>query len=519
MRFLLVGSVARRISAVILVAVLSLVLVFLLLSRIDTAVLMVTPDLTVEVTQEDVIFTLYAPQGEILAAGLPVRISLASPAGPIIATAETQAKETKIRIPYVRAGVTPYELNIANQRLTGTLERQAGIPVGPLELKVGARMSRVTPDRKPALVIHPVDAQDNVTSLPVAVQADFPDGATWQRSITPKHLYAWTPLRTGTQVGSLHVSAVTADMRGERGEVDLVAGRPVSAELMVRQDEAAASGRDTWQLELANTQDRLGNPISDGVAVAFIGRLLTSEPGESPLYFHVTRPAIQGGQTLVLPSYPRSGDYDLAVKAGDFVSEALTLTASPISETQIRTYWLATQPLSLAVDSIYSSSGAFVDDGTNLELNVYAVNDLIVKLYKPLKNGSLTWTLPPLPETASRVETCLGGNCASLDLVVTEGNAISLSTDESESPFILPSLDFINEVAIDERLLNQKETPALNSETSEENQETPLSFPTLEFINEGPATQDTLTENSSSNPPITVLTLEFLDDANELGDP
>jgi hypothetical protein len=77
-------------------------------------------------------------------AGLPIRLTLYTPAGPVHQEVSGEGESIRLTLPYVRAGRTPYQLSLGSEIFTGELVRKPGAPVTPLALKVGARAVRVT---------------------------------------------------------------------------------------------------------------------------------------------------------------------------------------------------------------------------------------------------------------------------------------------------------------------------------------------------------------------------------------
>ncbi|GAA0502086.1 hypothetical protein [Deinococcus depolymerans] len=217
------------------------------------------PSLNVTVTPDDLRFTL---SGRDLPAGRPVTATLFGPAGPGVTRARTGAGQVTLRVPFVRAGVTPYEVRVGPHLFTGEVRRAPGVPVSPLTLKVGGRAVRVTRPRPPALVLHPTDRHGNVTAWPVRVRVERPDGVVWNRVVPVSHLGAWTFLPPGRVTGLMTVTAVTGGAAGESGEVDLLPG-PLERFTALR----AAGG-----VRLSALRDALGNRVVDQEAAQLTGQ-------------------------------------------------------------------------------------------------------------------------------------------------------------------------------------------------------------------------------------------------------
>ena len=325
---------------------------------------------------------------------------------------ELMGKKDYLELPYVRAGVTPYEVFAGDQMAAGTFSKLPGTPVTPLELNVGPRVARVTGGRLPALVLHPLDAQKNVTLKPVLVNALYPDGAVWERSVDVDKLLAWTLLPTGERTGKLKVSATTDAKRGERADVDLVPGELRTAQFVSQVNTVSASGRDTWQLKLSGARDALGNQLGDGTAVTFMGK--GSSSSDKTLDFFLTRPVIQGGQPLALPPFPEAGSYELQLVSDLYVSSAVSLTASPLAPERLELRWSLEGDLLLG--PVLSQTGALVDDGTQVILSAYGANVKLLSLSLPLQAGQLEWPVPPLPPGAAELEACVGERCERIAL-------------------------------------------------------------------------------------------------------
>lgn len=366
-----------------------------------------TPTVEVSVGADIVFFEVSSVPP--LPSGLPVRLTLATPAGPVVTETLTTDEALRLELPYVRAGRTPYRLSVGEHVLEGVFDKAPGPPVTPLTLAIGARAARVTGDHDPALVIHPLDAQQNVSALPVVVTALYPDGERWQRSTNVEYLLAWTFIPTGQQVGTLKVSAVSSGARGQRGEVDLLPGDVTSATFAAPTDTALASGRDVWRLELAGATDANGNRALDGAAATFVG-------GGGERDFYLTRPLIQGAQPLVLLSLPEAGAYELAALAGEYRSEVVPLSATPLDVAELPLGWRTLTPLVLELGPVLDTSGALVDDGTLVHLTLQRLGEPAARFSEPLQDGRLHWQVPPLPDGAERLNIQIGNRRDTLDL-------------------------------------------------------------------------------------------------------
>ncbi|GGR57984.1 hypothetical protein GCM10008959_19620 [Deinococcus seoulensis] len=203
--------------------------------------------------------------GADLPGGVPVTVTLFGPAGETVTRAATRPGQVTLTVPYARAGLTPYLVQVGPHRFEGRVTLRPGQPVTPLTLKVGARGVRVNRPRPPALVLHPLDAQGNVTDLPVRVLIERPDGVTLRPVVPVRHLTAWTFLPPGRVTGLLRVTAVTGDAAGEVGEVDLLPGPVVSA--------SGPGGVGTALPRVSDLRDELGNRVVDGEAMLLEGQV------------------------------------------------------------------------------------------------------------------------------------------------------------------------------------------------------------------------------------------------------
>jgi hypothetical protein len=359
------------------------------------------PHVTVEVVSDKVMFNLFDEQGKPLPKGLPVRLNLSTSAGPFIKTSETTGGSLILEFPYVRAGLTPYLITIGRKQLEGSFYKHPGLPVTPLTPKVGARAVRVTGDHEPALVIHPLDMQKNVSLSLVTVKAIYPQGNIWERVLRVNHLIAWSYIPYGQEVGKLEVIARSENAVGEQGEVDLLPGVANQAQLNVNVSRLKASQRESWQLMLSDTQDVLGNLVNDGTAVTFLG-------GNEDVHFYVTRPLIQGSQPLMMPAISETGSYVVSAFSGNFRSDEVTLEILPMM-TRLPMTWTSISPLTLELGPVMDEKGALVDNGTLVSLTFYSSEGEILKFNEVIENGMLQWHLPAVPKDAVRLVVKVAG--------------------------------------------------------------------------------------------------------------
>jgi hypothetical protein len=350
------------------------------------------PQVMVKVDSDKVIFNLLDETGEALPKGLPVRLSLSTSAGPYVTTTETHGDSLRLELPYVRAGLTPYLLTIGEKQLEGRFYKHPGLPVTPLVLKVGARAVRVTGDHDPALVIHPLDAQKNVSPSPVAVKAIYPEGEVWEQMLKVNHLLAWTTIPYGQDIGKLEILARSGAALGEQGEVDLLPGVVQQAQLKAIESKVKASQRESWQLMLSGAQDALGNQVNDGTAVTFLG-------GNEDIHFYLTRPLIQGSQVPVIPAFTEVGSYAVSALSGNYHSDEVRLEVLPVT-TRMPVKWVSTSPLILELGPVIDQKGALVDNGTPVSLTLYGPDGEMLKFNEVIEHGMLQWKLPAVPKDA-----------------------------------------------------------------------------------------------------------------------
>ncbi|ULH17750.1 hypothetical protein MF271_20295 (plasmid) [Deinococcus sp. KNUC1210] len=364
--------------------------------------LKVTPDAT------GVTFRFSAAAGSPLPAGVPLRIVLSTPAGPLLRQSLSGAGQASVRIPYVRAGLTVYDALVGPHSYHGQWRRVPGAARTPLQPKVGARAVRVVSDPPPALVLHPQDAQQNVSDQPVTVRTRQPDGSEWTRQLPVKHLLAWSFLPVGTHTGTLQVVVSAGQAHGERAEVDLLPGPAAQASVSARRDSAPASGRDPWQLDVSDLKDRLGNPVVDGSSVS-----LESVGENGPLNFSATRPSAGGDVLLEWPAAPQPGQYRLSARSGNASSSAVKLTSTrPLDVPDLP---VRRSGNTLLIGPVLTALGALPDDGTPVAVRFLMADGRVVREDTTfLTAGQSRYVMPALPQGTTRAEVRLGGQVSRL---------------------------------------------------------------------------------------------------------
>jgi hypothetical protein len=283
----------------------------LILETVTTSVprLAAQPKLEVMADRRQVQFSLRDARGQDLIAGVPWRAILYTPAGPLIARGLTDSGRTStVSIRHVRAGLLAYRVIVGDGqwRFDGSVTRHPGLPITPLDLKVGARAARVVGNRPPALVLHPLDAQQNVSDEPILVRAERPDRITFTRRIRVEHLTAWTYIPTGLRTGVLKVSASSAGARGERAEVDVQPGPIAGGKLRAHTDSVPADRREWWDVRLEDGRDALGNAALNGTVVEFSAQI---NAARTRLF--ATRPTVRATASIDLPPTVTPGRYTM----------------------------------------------------------------------------------------------------------------------------------------------------------------------------------------------------------------
>ena len=228
------------------------------------------PYLHTELQTKGLLIRLIAPSGSVFPENLPMTVWIETSAGIIAQESKTlgQTQQT-IFFSYQRAGLILYHVKIAEYLARGDLTRVASTPIHPLKLNVGARAVRLDRSRRPALVMHPLDARGNVSDAPITVTTLLPNGQRQEQIIRSQHLVAWTWLPVGRRTGLLRISAQTKAAFAERSEVDLLSGATTQASFKLSPNTLNSATRDDLSLSLQNAQDQFGNPAVEGAAVEF----------------------------------------------------------------------------------------------------------------------------------------------------------------------------------------------------------------------------------------------------------
>jgi hypothetical protein len=378
-----------------------------------TPLLEKAPKLETKLEAGTVRFTLRNAETKPFPSGLEWRAVLFTPAGPVEAHGMTKNSDrATLEVPQVRAGLITYRVEIAGHRLNGRLERLAGSPVTPLRLKVGARSVRVVGNRRPALVLHPLDRDGNVSSEPVTVRVRRPDGRDWRKRIAVKHLTAWAVLPPGTRTGSMQVSAASGEARGERAEVDVVPGPVAGVRFEVSPKNVPADQREHWLVRVDGARDALGNPALDGTVTEF-----GTEFGSSgDWHLFATRPIVRAGAQLEVPPVVSPGAYSLEARSDGMKVPAVRVRAeTPSLASTVPLRFEAGNKARVVVGPVQDRFGALLDNGTPVTLEVWS-DRLEYSVTEPLDAGKLVWIPPPLPKTVRSVRVQVAGQTFTLPI-------------------------------------------------------------------------------------------------------
>jgi hypothetical protein len=399
--------------------------------------LAVQPKLEVLADRKQVKFSLREAQGQALIAGVPWKAILYTPAGPLIARGLTDSGRTNtVSIRHVRAGVLAYSVIIGDDqwRSNGSVTRHPGLPITPLDLKVGARAARVVGNRPPALVLHPLDAQQNVSDEPILVRAERPDRIAFTRRIRVEHLTAWTYIPTGLRTGVLKISASSAGARGERAEMDVQPGPIAGGKLQAYTDSVPADRREWWDVRLEDGHDALGNAALNGTVIEFSAGI---NAARTRLF--ATRPTVRATASIDLPPTVTPGRYAVQASSEAYRSNQKILTARPpVTMADLAIRWATlrnSSRITLNIGPLVDRLGALPDDGTPVQLEVIGASNgssvargkrcdsrtsaVLYEIALPLKQGSLAWELPPLPNGSSCLRISVAGQGRVIELPET----------------------------------------------------------------------------------------------------
>jgi hypothetical protein len=377
------------------------------------SVLEKAPKLEAKLEPDRVRFILRHTDVKPFPPGLKWRVVLFTPAGPVEAHGiTTDSNRATLEVPQVRAGLIAYRVEIAGHRLNGRLERLAGPPVTPLRLKVGARSVRVVGNRRPALVLHPLDRDGNVSAEPVTVRVRRPDGRDWGKRILVKHLTVWAVLAPGTRTGSMQVSASSGEARGERAEVDVVPGPVAGVRFNVSPKNVPADQREHWSMRVDGARDALGNPALDGTVTEF-GTTFGSG-GDWQLF--ATRPIVRAGTQLEVPPVVSPGAYRLEARSDGLKVPAVRVWAeTPLLAFEVPLKFETGAQARVIVGPVQDRFGALLDNGTPVTLEVWSQR-LEYSVTEPLDAGKLVWIPPPLPKSVRSVRVKVAGQTFSLPI-------------------------------------------------------------------------------------------------------
>ncbi len=363
------------------------------------------PELTIEIDDEGVQFSLNPLSTEVTA-----RLVLSTVAGPYVSEHLLNAEGSSFSVPYLRAGKTPYSLELGQATFTGTLERIPGPAVTPLEPLLTAKSARVTNNETPAVIVQPLDKNQNVNTNLLTLRVVNPDQTITETRPKVASLYSWSYLPPSRTAGKQYIIAETPSARGERAELDLLPGEVARADFQAVVASAPASGRDTWNIRLNLPRDKQVNRIIDGSSILFYGK-------GNGLDFFATRPLNQGESNLILPTYPQAGQFAIRSQSGSYVSDTVKLTALALSNKEIAHHWLSLQPLTLELGPVFDTYGAIPDTGSEVKIDILDEQGTVIsQLINPLEAGKAIIVFPPLPQEASSLEFRMAGELIHLNL-------------------------------------------------------------------------------------------------------
>jgi hypothetical protein len=355
------------------------------------------PSLETAFSSRGVQFTLSATSGKRFPKGLRITINLETPAGIVTTSGITGENAAfQLEVPYVRAGFLPFTIYIGDAVLHGMVNRKPGAAVNPLQLNVGARAVRISDPRTPALVLHPLDAQGNVSDDPILVRAARPDGTGFERAIRVQHLLAWTPITPGLRIGTLRIaaqagvgvetnsSAEGSIARGERAEVDLQPGTVVTARFTATPNVLLSGTRDALSLRFQNARDAFGNNALDGSIAEF------GTQGDWQLF--AVRPLVRAEASLSLTPQLPPGQYRLSARGDGFRAISLPLR---VTQPQFSGWQIRIERQTLVLGPLTDGLGAVLDDGTAVAIKLITSTTRLEET-AALQNGRLTWRLPSL---------------------------------------------------------------------------------------------------------------------------
>ncbi len=358
------------------------------------------PQLTTKLQANGLRIRLTAPNGLVFPENLPITVWVETSAGVVVQEAKTlgQAEQTMFFL-YQRAGLILYRVKIAEYLARGQLTRVALAPVHPLKLNVGARAVRLDTSRPPALVMHPLDAQGNVSDAPITVTTLLPSGQPQKQTIRSQHLVAWTWLPVGRRTGLLRISAQTRTAFAERSEVDLLSGATTQASFSLSPSSLSSATRDDLSLSLRNAQDQFGNPAVEGSAVEFSSiQALTWN-------FFMVRSLVRSAASAKMSLYLPVGKFLLYTRSEKLLSSATGF----LIETARTTTWRIWRKKDFIYSSVIRDSiGAILDDGTPINITLWT-EKIVHQSLAYLKDGKLKWQVPQLGGRIKQIKVSFFG--------------------------------------------------------------------------------------------------------------
>ncbi|MGL4304944.1 MAG: hypothetical protein ACRCSF_02220 [Mycobacteriaceae bacterium] len=270
-----------------------------------------------------------------------------------------------------------------------------GPAVNPVTPVVGAR-SIVADNTDTAMVVAmPTDRFGNVISDGSLVQVIRvrPDGSTERTEVPIVHQIAWQPVIAGTLAGKGEVSVQAQEAIGPRVSLDEVAAPPLPFGLKVADAIAAkniqADGQALLAVRTEVLKDFFGNIQPDGTLVTFEwehvqGRSLASV---------VT---LAGVAELFIPAPQLPGTIKVTARCrGISANQDILLNfASAVRSVGIAAKRVAAG-VEVAIGPVQRVSGAFVPDGSIVEVEIRDNQNITARASGQLIDGILTIIFPP----------------------------------------------------------------------------------------------------------------------------
>ncbi|MCB0168958.1 MAG: hypothetical protein KDJ97_00275 [Anaerolineae bacterium] len=267
---------------------------------------------------------------------------------------------------------------------------------GQLPLMVGPRSIAANGRDKTMAVALPQDSYGNPLpdGVPVTFVVRHPARdieKTGRRQIITTTIQggvAWAQPRSGTVAGDTTLAAYSGDSHSTALTFAETAGRPLPFTLHAERDNLPADGRQLALLTTSSLADVFGNPLPDGLAVAF---LVTTADGSRRSIPAVTLNGRAQGQVQA-PLHP--GELTVQADLAGVLSDPLTLTfvAGPVVTDFPVTLWRFPDTLDISAGPLVGPLGQFVPDGTPVEFTLSGPDD-VQSFNAPAEFGHAVLTL------------------------------------------------------------------------------------------------------------------------------